>query len=647
MISLYKIIIKWPAERLILQLETLGGSEGDRIQLPTFSVESAFLQKTLFRPADDPMSYHDDMPPPFFKLHLRENAEYIFSAKLPGSITEILSRREAVGSSAWPFFSDRLSTVIIVHPRSLWREETDQCGVSTNVTGKINFHSHVGIADLSLTDSHGFYVEVASRKISHFTDFGILLDSLAKQLVDLAIQVGEVTGTEIMVDDRQKPNDTAIMFHLRRLFGPDILPSAIATIIGSPHMNLISKTSRVEPARTQSPDIQHLMSDLVLEPMVHGGPLSRLFRGYTPCQITDTRRVDTIDTPENQYVKNFLEDLLAICTRISNSLILRCTKKDDGLPAWSAALGEVVAWIDLIDDWLSEPLWHSVSSMRCMPSNSQVLQKRSGYRDVLHADIALQTGMSIPWHPEQGIEHVSADIRPIHSLYQFWCLFCLRDILRNLLGQETHRSDLWKVSGDRLQVNLRQGTKSKLCYQKQTQFGCIEVDLLYNMEFRPSRDTEGSYSANLKPDFTLGITPYFNDFGGLASDMTSYIHWDAKYRLDRFVVDDTNNDEPYDEYEARGTHKFDDLMKMHAYKDAIRRSLGAFILYPGSEKRICSYSNTPLPGVGAFPLRPSKADMDLQSISDHISSWLDHLESLWELNPPLRPGELIREARHI
>ena len=51
-----------------------------------------------------------------------------------------------------------------------------------------------------------------------------------------------------------------------------------------------------------------------------------------------------------------------------------------------------------------------------------------------------------------------------------------------------------------------------------------------------------------------------------------------------------------------------DLLKMHAYRDAIRRTAGAYVLYPGEME----IDRTPfveyhelLPGLGAFVLRPS------------------------------------------
>lgn len=45
---------------------------------------------------------------------------------------------------------------------------------------------------------------------------------------------------------------------------------------------------------------------------------------------------------------------------------------------------------------------------------------------------------------------------------------------------------------------------------------------------------------------------------------------------------------------------------MHAYRDAIRRSAGAYVLYPGSGPDSLEQElHEILPGIGAFPLRPS------------------------------------------
>jgi hypothetical protein len=65
---------------------------------------------------------------------------------------------------------------------------------------------------------------------------------------------------------------------------------------------------------------------------------------------------------------------------------------------------------------------------------------------------------------------------------------------------------------------------------------------------------------------------------------------------------------------------------MHAYRDAIRRTAGAYILYPGDvtvDKR--QFVET-LPGLGAFPLRPGADETHgVEAISGFLADVLDHV----------------------
>ncbi len=74
--------------------------------------------------------------------------------------------------------------------------------------------------------------------------------------------------------------------------------------------------------------------------------------------------------------------------------------------------------------------------------------------------------------------------------------------------------------------------------------------------------------------------------------------------------------------------KREDLLKMHAYRDAIRRSAGAYVLYPGDEQRTPFMEHHEvLPGLGAFPLRPGATgpvgtaalDRFLAEVIDHVA----------------------------
>ena len=60
----------------------------------------------------------------------------------------------------------------------------------------------------------------------------------------------------------------------------------------------------------------------------------------------------------------------------------------------------------------------------------------------------------------------------------------------------------------------------------------------------------------------------------------------------------------------RKLYKYDDISKMHTYRDAIKLARGAYIIYPGSEDKIFyedkDTDQSLLIGVGAFFVSPGK-----------------------------------------
>jgi hypothetical protein len=84
------------------------------------------------------------------------------------------------------------------------------------------------------------------------------------------------------------------------------------------------------------------------------------------------------------------------------------------------------------------------------------------------------------------------------------------------------------------------------------------------------------------------------------------------------------------------TARREDLLKMHAYRDAIRRSAGAYVLYPGTGPEVisCEFHEL-LPGLGAFPLRPvpsgeaagaSALQIFVRDVARHVSNQASAME---------------------
>jgi predicted component of viral defense system (DUF524 family) len=144
-----------------------------------------------------------------------------------------------------------------------------------------------------------------------------------------------------------------------------------------------------------------------------GGPLARLFRGYTPRELAVTERFETVDTLENRYVKYFLEECLLVTQRLVQKLDAR--KKP-------AAVREARGWAAQIEEMLGHRHWSDVGMLRQFPSNSQVLQKRRGYRDILKFDLSLRLGLELSWkRGDDFADGLLGDVRPVNEIYEYWC----------------------------------------------------------------------------------------------------------------------------------------------------------------------------------------------------------------------------------
>jgi len=137
----------------------------------------------------------------------------------------------------------------------------------------------------------------------------------------------------------------------------------------------------------------------------------------------------------------------------------------------------------------------------------------------------------------------------------------------------------------------------------------------------------------MRPDFTLSFWP---DGYGLdeaeSQELAVHIHFDAKYRVENITELFGDGDEDPSEEKAqekRGNYKRADLLKMHAYRDAIRRSEGAYILYPGGSNGPTRFQgfHEILPGLGAFALKPGASGeaVGLQHLSRFVDEVIGHV----------------------
>ena len=137
----------------------------------------------------------------------------------------------------------------------------------------------------------------------------------------------------------------------------------------------------------------------------------------------------------------------------------------------------------------------------------------------------------------------------------------------------------------------------------------------------------------MRPDYTMTFWPEsYSLEEAETQELAVHIHFDAKYRVENITeifgaADDDLSVEK--SQQKQGKYKRADLLKMHAYRDAIRRSEGAYVLYPGGKDNPTRFEgfHEILPGLGAFAIKPgpSGEGEGLQHLSRFFDEVIAHV----------------------
>jgi DNA-binding transcriptional regulator YhcF (GntR family) len=227
--------------------------------------------------------------------------------------------------------------------------------------------------------------------------------------------------------------------------------------------------------------------------------------------------------------------------------------------------------------------------------------------------------------------------KDIATLYEYWLFFTLLDLLKEVFEIEPKSiAELIQYDKGQLSLNLKQGTAIAMKGVYKSPSRNLNIQFSYNRSFGGGKTfpDSGSYTTTLRPDYTLSIWPEEIKEARDAeiAELITHIHFDAKYKVKNFYeLISKSKDEELTEEEnielikeeieevKKGTFKNQDLLKMHAYKDAIRRTGGAYVLYPGEGKdEPFRGFHELIPGLGAFVIKPNKDDEDKEHLKTFI-----------------------------
>jgi hypothetical protein len=500
------------------------------------------------------------------------------------------------------------ATAVDLEPRELFEPDDSTWKQGRLLPGQAVGRVRIQVKDRANGARGTADVDVLAVKLNHETEYRQMLGDISTVAAEALLQ-GFAPASLSLAPSNQPAELLYLRFAMIAAYLQDpAFEAAVARITSQPHRtwNLEHETRPVGspfPAGTAFRRAVRAPGRRV--PWVGGPPTVRSL----PVALTRDRAEPDLDNPANQFVKFVLERWRAVALEMLDGLSLAALKVESGpLRRGQLVAAEVGAQLD---GYLAHPLFREITQLSRMPASDQVLHKRAGYREIFRIFAMTESGPTVRLDLGNIDDVFAASQRNIATLYEFWCFLAVVDSLGRICGEDRIARAL-ATSSDGTYVTVRGGRDSKLSWSVMRAERPLSVEVFFNRTFAGSDDRDGSWSQAMRPDCSVRIRPE----GSVPlriplHELEVWLHFDAKYRVDNLLgqlttASDTGSSTGKSTT-ARGA-KRDDLLKMHAYRDAIARTAGAYVLYPGSEtqdvRRHPGFDEV-LPGLGAFPLRPS------------------------------------------
>ncbi|MCC6702339.1 MAG: DUF2357 domain-containing protein, partial [Fluviicola sp.] len=334
-----------------------------------------------------------------------------------------------------------------------------------------------------------------------------------------------------------------------------------------------------------------------------------------PAKISTSKKVESIDTNENQFIKH----VLLVFSQFTNDCFNAFQKANYNQQATEAKI-----ITQKLEGYLSRNFFKEISPINGLHLNSPVLQRKAGYREVLKRWLQFDLAAKLIW--SGGDDVYDAGKKNIAKLYEYWLFFKLLNLFQEHFSIEKNElSKLIVASNDKLSLQLKEGNETALSGSFVSKGRRMQMKFCYNREFKKTAYPDsGSWTINLNPDYTLSIWPDgITETQAEIEELIVHIHFDAKYKVEHFF-ETVNSEDSEPQREKKTRYKNVDIWKMHAYKDAIRRTGGAYILYPGDKSKKEYGFHEIIPGLGAFTVRPSKINDGTEELRTFISDIIKH-----------------------
>lgn len=476
-------------------------------------------------------------------------------------------------------------------------------------------------------------IDVRSLKLDYRTEYRGMLRRLAEELAGLVAdsRSSAKVGFQSSFEDRSDEGWLQIQLELlRETLDSSDFSAALQRILSYPHERLstvVEMVSTDRPIRWTPPAVRQLVRNNPRTSLPAGHSLrTTAYLESVAERVSLPRRSRDLDTPENRFVKFALGEFRAFLTH-AQAVFESCR-------GWGASAALARRLAGSVDDWLGRSLFREVGAMSLAPLGSPVLQRKAGYRELLRWWLRFRTAAELSWGG--GEDLFKAGQRDVASLYEYWLFFeLLRWFYQKCRGGDRPSIEELVEGLDNGAPNLRLRKRIELgpfVGIVEGQSRRLNARFSYNKRFGPTtvRSVGGSWTRALHPDYTLTFWPDgISEEKAERDELLVHVHFDAKYRVESIdgLFGAESSDDADEEFD--GNYKRQDLLKMHAYRDAIKRSQGAYVLYPGRATKPIQFAgfHEILPGLGAFGVAPDESGraQGMDRLSLFLDETLTHL----------------------
>lgn len=494
---------------------------------------------------------------------------------------------------------------------SLAKNEVVEVSNFNTSEGRISPNFYVGTLSIPILKNKNIIgilkLEVQSIKTSYRKDYRFMLESITKHASDLILQTNSPVNQTFEVDNDSNPKTLYQQFcFVKSIIETEDFEVAIQQITKAP---VTTWTNKIE-----NKDIRSLkkLSSRDVRNLIHSQNRTKLPQNHSlqskgfdsiATKIPTSIKEETTDTPENRFIKYVLETFLFFCEEIQ-------LKSKNG----SRLYQEAKTIANKLENHLQHSLFREVSRLTSIKLNSPILQKKTGYREVLKAKLMFDLSAKLIW--EGGEDVYAGGSKHVAKLYEYWLFFKLLKAIKVTFKIESEEyKKLIAKTGDKLGLQLKEGKQIALKGTYVSNERELSIQFSYNKTFGINNELskEGSWTLQMDPDYTLSIWPKeIEKKDAEKTEQIVHIHFDAKYKVKN--------------KEDNSKFKREDILKMHAYKDAIRRTSGAYILYPGVDVKPTNFKgfHEVLPGLGAFAIRPSEENSGIEELIKFITEVKEH-----------------------